>query len=380
MMFTALGILTIITCILGIAYLVMTAVFAYGWAKTKTLQGRSSGKISVSVIVAARNEEQQIGDCLQALSRQSYRGKVQFVVADDHSTDTTYAIVKEFCGKDARFVLISPQGTGKKNAVAEAIGHSQGELIVTTDADCTMGSEWLEKIVAFYEHSGAGMIAGPLSFKGETSLFEKLQSLELMALMGSTGGSLYFDKAILCNGANLAYSRSLFEKLNGFVGIDHIASGDDVLLMYKVSRTGEKIRFLKDEDAIVFTSARKDLHEFMEQRKRWASKGFSLLNTETKLVSLIVYFFSFGILSMGVFSALASIKSLIYLPFLQFCLILTGIKCVIDFLLLFLAASFFRKKRQLFLFLPGQFIYIIYVVMAGFLGSTGKYEWKGRKS
>lgn len=376
-----LWILTLITGFLALLYVGMVILFCYGWIKTPVNYIPSSGLTKVCVIVAARNEELVISKCLESLSKQNYpMDKVEIIIVDDHSIDNTVKEVQKYCGLYSNFRLIKAEGSGKKNAIAAAIKSTSAELILTTDADCIMGEKWLEKMVAFYENSGTGMIVGPVAFENEVSVFEKMQSLELMALIGSTAGALYFNKAIMCNGANLAYSRSLFYEVNGFDGNEHIASGDDVLLMYKIAALKNKnVKFIKDDDAIVFTNAKASAAGFIEQRKRWASKGFKVLNTETKIVSLVVYFFNLFILLLAVASLFTSIKAMICLPFLQICLILFGIKCIIDFLLLFLAASFFKKKQYLYLFLPEQFIYSIYVVIAGFLGTKGSYVWKGRK-
>jgi cellulose synthase/poly-beta-1,6-N-acetylglucosamine synthase-like glycosyltransferase len=373
--------LIIITGFLAFLYVGMVILFCYGWIKTPHKNNPSSGLTKVCVIVAARNEEATIKKCLDSLSQQKYsKDKLEIIIIDDHSMDNTVNVVQQYCDLFANFRLIKAEGSGKKNAISEAIKSTMAELILTTDADCRMGVNWVEKMVAFYEHSGAGMVVGPVAFENEETFFEKMQSLELMALISSTAGALYFNKAIMCNGANLGYSRSLFYEVNGFDGNEHLASGDDVLLMYKIAESKKnRVGFIKDEDAVVFTKAKSSLGDFIEQRKRWASKSFNILNIETKIVSFIVYFFNLFILLLFVLGLFASIKSTVCLPFLQICLILFGIKCIIDFLLLFLAASFFKKKQFLYLFLPEQIIYSIYVVIAGFLGTKGNYVWKGRK-
>jgi cellulose synthase/poly-beta-1,6-N-acetylglucosamine synthase-like glycosyltransferase len=372
--------ITIIACLLCIGYAVMIALFSYGWSRTKHSNVSSSGNVSVTVVIAARNEERNIGFCLDALLAQSYKGKMNIIVVDDHSEDYTAEAVRGYCNKHPQVSMLKAEGTGKKSAIALAISNSDAELIITTDADCVMGSGWAESIAAFYEASGAAMVVAPVAFVNEKSIFEKMQSLELMALMGSTCGALHFNKAILCNGANLAYRREAFNEVKGFSGIDRQASGDDVLLMYKFSgRYRDGVKFLKDREAIVQTPAKRTLKEFSEQRKRWTSKPFGAFNRETKWVSLIVYLFCLFILLMALLSAFTSVKSAVCQPFFQICLILTGIKCVFDFLLLFLAASFFRKKHYLYLFLPEQFMYVFYVVLAGLLGNRGRFEWKGRK-
>lgn len=380
-MFYLLWILTMVTVLFCAAYVIMIALFSYGWIRTRCSAAASSQKVSVAVIIAARNEEHMIAGCLEAIMMQSYpAGLMEIIVIDDHSEDDTSGIVRKYISNSGNIQLLHAEGRGKKAAIATGIKNTSAELIITTDADCRMNKNWIESIVSFYEQSNAAMIVGPVMFSNESSVFQKMQSLELIALQGSTAGALYFNKAIMCNGANLAYTRSAFNDTGGFKDIDRGASGDDVLLMYKIGKRYKNgIKFLKNTDAIVSTSAKETLREFSEQRKRWASKGFDAFNAETKSVSVIVYMLSVLIILTGLLSAFTSVKPGIGLSFFQICLILTGIKCVFDFLLLFLAASFYNKERYLYLFLPEQFIYILYVILIGMAGSKKRFEWKGRK-
>lgn len=376
--------ITILASIICIMYFIMIACFCYGWINTPKNSIILENPISVAVIIVARNEENIIASCLESLIHQTYLvHNFEIIVVDDSSTDSTGIIVQRFASsnKNIRLIQLSVlKLEGKKNAIASAISQTTAELIITTDADCIMGNMWLEKMVAHYLNTNAKMILGPVAFHHEKLIFEKMQSLEFMALIASTAGSLFYNKAIMCNGANLAYSKKVFNEIGGFNGINQMATGDDILLMYKIKQKyGEGIKFLKDKDAIVYTKAKASLVEFLSQRKRWASKGFLALNTETRLVSLLVYVFNFSLLFLGLISGFATLKAGIYLPFFKICLILIGIKCFIDFLLLFLAASFFDKKHFLFFFLPEQIIYIFYVVIVGMLGNKGKYMWKGRK-
>lgn len=385
MLFYILLFLTMTAISLCILYVVLIGCFSYGWSRTDNYSVLEKVNSKVTVIVAARNEEKNIADCLDALILQLYSADLfEICVVDDSSDDNTVSIVKGYIQKHAHIRLIELKGSGregKKKAIGYAIATSDSELIVTTDADCTMGQDWLSTIVSFFKNSGAGMVVAPVAFNNEKNVFEKMQSLELMALMGSTGGALYFNKPILCNGANLAYKREFFLGAGGYSGIEEGLSGDDVLLMYKMNKKyPHSVHFLKSKDAIVRTGAKKDLREFIEQRKRWASKGFAVMNPETKAVALLVYCFNLVLVVLGLLSAFSSVKWGLGLEFFRICLILTGIKCFIDFLLLFLAASFFDKKHYLLFFLPEQFIYIFYVVVVGLLGNRGKYVWKGRRS
>ena len=366
--------------ILFAAYFVLIASYCIAWVRTKSPKFTNDAIVSVSVIIAARNEEDTILNCLNALAKQSYPSdKFEIIVVDDASTDKTKQLIQEHSKKHPNVKLLDG-GSGKKDALKKGIEIAQGELIITTDADCTSGEHWLSCIVSFYKETDAKMIIGPVCFQNESNMFEKMQSLEFMALISCGGASLFYDKAIMCNGANLAYPKKVFEELNGFDGIDEKASGDDILLMYKIKERYPKgLKFLKAEEAIVNTSAKKNLKSFIDQRKRWASKGFRALNLETKVVSLLIYCFNFILVFLPMGVAVCLRNSAFHHIFMEICLILMGIKCFIDFLLLFLSASFFKKKKLLIYFLPEQIIYMLYVVLIGLIGTIGKYEWKGRQ-
>ncbi|MGQ0829784.1 MAG: glycosyltransferase [Bacteroidota bacterium] len=375
-------ILIIIMILLCLAYLLLISSYCYGWIKTKPFGNSEKAHILVSVIIPARNEEQTIINCLTSIVNQNYPNQcIEIIVVDDASTDSTNKNIQRFLENYSwiRLITLKDHQGGKKNAIRAAIEDAKGELMVTTDADCIMGENWLSTLVNFYQQSQAKMIVAPVSFYEERTIFEKMQSLEFMALIASAGGSIYFNKAIMCNGANLAYTKKVFKEVNGFDDIDKSASGDDVLLMYKIKQLyPEGICFLKNRETIVYTKAKPTLKEFIDQRKRWVSKDFSLLNIETKIVSLMVYFFNFMLLILPITAFFCLPNTPFRLAFFEICLIIIAFKAIIDFLLLFLAASFFKKENYLIYFLPEQFMYILYVAVVGLLGITKEYKWKDR--
>ncbi len=370
--------------LLGARYLILIASYCYAWVKTKEEITIADAFVFVSVIVPARNEEKNIERCIDAILAQHYPSVMfELILIDDHSEDSTFQIIESYVEKypQVKFAQLQGNQLGKKHAVNCAIAIAKGTLVVTTDADCEMGTSWLSSIVSFYLKTNAKMIVSPVAFYDEKSLFEKMQSIEFMALMSSGGASLYYSKAIMCNGANLCYQKDVFMEVGGYVDSDEKASGDDVLLMYKIKKNyPEGVVFLKSKDAIVYTKAVDTIKKFVQQRKRWASKGFFALNKETKVVALLIYFFNIYLVFAPIVGIVCFKNSSFFLFYIETCLILFGIKCIIDLLLLFLAASFFNKKRFLILFLPEQIIYLMYVVLFGLLGSIGKYEWKGRKT
>ena len=374
-----------IALLTAIAYVLLIACFCYGWMCTKSNYPELTATIKVSIIIAARNEAANIIPCLQSIVHQSYsKQDYEIMVVDDGSTDLTSAMVASFCNTYSfiKLVTLNETGTnaGKKRAIEKAVELATGELIITVDADCTMNKNWLSTVAAYYNHTKAQMIVGPVCFDEEHTVFEKMQSLEFMSLVASGAGALYFHQAIMCNGANLIYTKKAFEAVGGFKGVEHIASGDDVLLMYKIKKKYPRsIHFLKHREAIVYTKAKKTIADFIDQRRRWSSKGFLNFNRETKIVAVLVYSFNFLLVVLPFFDFIKVKNNYFPYTFFEIALVLLLIKCVIDFLLLFLTASFFKKRQFLIYFIPEQLIYLFYVLFMGFLGSVGTYTWKDRK-
>src|ERR1700744_4053523 len=216
----------------------------------------------ITVIIPARNEEDNIGALLRTLLVQDYPAdRFEVIVIDDHSTDRTPDVVRSFDDPRIRLLTLADHlspgerlNAYKKKAIDTAIGQSRGALIVTTDADCLVGPRWLRLLDACYEERKPVFIAAPVSYMDETSFLKVFQSLDFMTLQGITGASVHKRFHTMCNGANLAYSKSVFQEVGGFRNIDAIASGDDMLLMHKMyKRYPDRIVFLKSTDAIVRT-------------------------------------------------------------------------------------------------------------------------------
>ena len=330
--------------------------------------------ITISVIIPARNEKENIGLLLKALQQQNYPEHLtEIIVVDDHSADGTAGVVQQF--SLAKLILLKEDSINsyKKKAIETGIAAATGELIVTTDADCIPPANWLKTIAACKEEYNAVFIAAPVVFSTNNSLLQVFQSLDFLVLQGITAASVHKKIHSMCNGANLAYEKKAFEAVNGFSGIDTIASGDDMLLMHKIaSQYPGQIHYLKTNDAIVTTSPMKTWREFFNQRIRWASKAKNYDDKRITAVLLLVYIFNLSFLVLLVagfwcyyywlyFAGLWIAKTIIEWPFVSS------------------VAGFFDKKSLMKYFFFFQPLHIFYTIFSGLLGQFGKYEWKGRK-
>ena len=177
----------------------------------------------------------------------------------------------------------------------------------------------------------------------------------------------------MCNGANLAYTKKVFEEVGGFKGIDHIASGDDMLLMHKIfGLYPKKVLFIKSPEVIVQTQPAPTLKAFINQRIRWASKADKYDDKRIFVVLLLVYFFNVWLMGL-------IIAALFLTSFFYYTIGLIVAKTLVELLFLLPVATFFGNSKLLFYFPFAQPFHILYTVVAGWLGKFGSYSWKGRE-
>lgn len=335
-----------------------------------------------SVIVPARNESEAIEACLNSILAQQYPvDSYEIIVVDDFSTDDTAAIVRSLSLKFPHLQLISlqdfyPDGNQlayKKKAIELAISKSKGTWVVTTDADCIVPPLWLHHFSAMIAKENPVFIAAPVMFTYNGKFSGIFQLLDFMSLQGITAAAVSAGSHTMCNGANLAYSKQAFEQVGGFRGIDHLASGDDMLLMYKMKREfGKRLSYLFSSKSIVLTAPMPGWKQFLHQRIRWASKASYYEDKGMLMVLWLVYLLN-AILLVGL------IASFFYPVLFPQVLLLIAIKTIAELGFLLPVAHFFQLKKWLLYFPLMQPFHIVYTVIAGWLGKFGSYQWKSRK-
>jgi cellulose synthase/poly-beta-1,6-N-acetylglucosamine synthase-like glycosyltransferase len=388
--------LIIILLVLFALYFLLILYYWKSWLAIPAFQLQTidyKSQTRISVIVAARNEEENIKSCLDAILNQSYHDNLfEVLVVDDHSTDNTAAIIKSYASQNVRLISLKDFVTDelnsfKKKAIEIAVQQSTGELIVTTDADCIVPKNWLQTIAAFYQEKNPSFIVMPVAINCGNRFIEIFQAVDFMMLQGITGASVHKKIHSMCNGANLAYTKKAFNAVNGFSGIDTIASGDDMLLMHKIYKQNPAaVLFLKSKAVIVQTQPVKTVKEFFNQRIRWASKADKYDDKRIFAVLVLVYVVNAALLVMPVVALLKNTVFTIHIYPITFIasvfelwLILISCKTIIELFFLFSVAGFFNKKKLLWCFPVLQPFHILYTVIAGWLGKFGSYKWKGRK-
>jgi len=372
-----------VSSVLTLGYIWLMIAYRKGWAMQKEhkLYKNYVPQTKISVIIPARNEAANIGACMAALLKQQYPEHLyEVIIVDDHSEDETAAIVanyKDIRVKCLRLADYIPAGSVvnayKKAAIATGIAHSFGELIVTTDADCIAPEGWLRHIAALYEEQQPVMIVAPVMYNANHTLVQVFQQIDFMSMQGITAAAHKLKLGNMSNGANLSFSKAAFEHVGGYDGIQHLASGDDYLLMMKLNNYApNSISYLKSAHATVSTSPQPNWRSFLQQRIRWASKSGKYDDNRLTMILMLVYFFNFlfFILSIGVFFSHSTL-------YIVACIFM--VKVLVELAFLIPVARFFGKSYVLWYFPFLQPLHISYIVVAGFLGFVGDYEWKGRR-
>ncbi|MCR4439382.1 MAG: glycosyltransferase [bacterium] len=337
---------------------------------------RCQDRPTVSVVVAARNEERQIGRCAAALLAQDYpRHRLQIVIVDDRSDDATAAIVERMAAGQEHLELVRLSScpsnwSPKKHAIAAGVARCRGEVILCTDADCVPPPGWVSGMVSYFT-PGVGLVAGfsPGSWGPRSRLLLRLMEMDDLALACVAAGSIGIGVPLTCSGANLAYRKEVYEEVGGFSGVEHLLSGDDDLFLHKVRATSWRCRYARDAATIVPSGGPESFRQFRHQRTRHASKGFFYPAWLTTLL-ILIYLFHCGLMAAVPMALLGVIAPrVVALAF--------ATAFVPEFLLVGYGAALFRRKR-LCPYVPlAALLYIPYVVVFAVWGTFGKFAWKG---
>ena len=355
-------------------YFYLISWFYLGWVKTPVYIPKNGLKRSrISVIVAFRDEVKSIQNLIHDLENQIYPSDYEVIMVDDHSSDGSFELVESLVQQKPFFKLIKSQGVGKKVALSEGIGISSGEFIITTDADCRVGENWLETIALFYDEKEPDMILGPVVPLKADSFFSRMVALEYFSLVGSTCGAAGIKHPIMSNGANMAFRT---DNNRSGSNPNHIEnpSGDDIFQMLNLKQAeNAKINFLKSNSATVSTQMPSNLSELWQQRIRWVSKSKYYNDFDIIASSLIVWL-------MGIIMTLSLIGGIFHPKYFIIFLFLFLLKSIPDYLLLSKVLKFFKRHELIRYFIPLQLIYPLYVTFTGIFGLIFvKFRWKNRK-
>ncbi len=357
----------------SLLYFTMIVIFITGWRKIITREPVTAiEKLpNVSVIVPFRNEESSLPLLLQSLKQQHYTN-FEVLLIDDHSTDNSVNAAKSVISSDTRFKIIKlDDEEGKKAAQREGVKNAQSNFLLFTDADCTLGLNWIQHMVSAMITEKAAFVSSRIEYTETRGFFSKLLYLEFQSLIATGAAAISLNRASLCNGASMAVQKELYPALTEIEGAER-SSGDDIFMMHHLKRKGGTIVFNASPEASVKTSGPKTFGAFLRQRVRWASKSGSYHDFDSIFQGIIVLFMCIAIIT-SVLLAFSGVLSW-WVPMAVF---LTKTGCDFAFLLSYL--QHYNKSKYLWYIVPVELLYPIYIIMVGILSLFWHPLWKGRK-
>ncbi|MDR3328024.1 MAG: glycosyltransferase [Prevotellaceae bacterium] len=349
-------------------YIIFILICAFFWLGTKPFQPRKTKKnVSLSLVVCCKNEEKSLPLLLSSIEAQIADIK-NIIFANDKSDDLTLDILNSFSEKYANVKVITANGTGKKNALRQAIQLSDNEYILCIDADCVVPKNYFLLVNNFLSENQPDLMIGGVKYVNTDVLFKKLQALEFSSLIASGAGAALARFPIMCNGANLAFRREVWQQAQNHL-FDEELSGDDVFLLHFVKKIKGKIMFLKAKEGFTWTFPADSCRKFLDQRKRWASKSPSYTDWQTILAAITVFLINLEIITLGIIS--------VFIPFIKWIFIaMFCFKIIIDSVLLIPFLIFSDQKKLTPLIPLLSIIYPFYIAVVPVLGIFGKFGWK----
>ncbi len=344
--------------------------------------GTASPKtFSVSIIVAARNEERNLPGLLDCLLNQKYP-EYEVIIVNDRSTDGTANILRARQSSHSRLKVISlttqdPVMPAKKHALSEGIRASQGEILLFTDADCLPPPLWISQMVGPFQEE-VGVVAGYSPYDASLfgidsrSIWQRwlfaFISYEELRMSLWAAGSIGIRRPWLCTGRNLAYRRVVWDEVGGFEHIKHSISGDDDLYLQVVGRTTSwQIRYVAASESHVPTKPPETLPEFIHQRTRHFSAGkyFSRI-----LQSFFVMFYCSNLaLYLGLVAFAVNPSFIVgLLAFIT--------KFAADLVFIAVGSRSFGVSSPLMISTFMEIAILLYNMIMGPLGLLGSYKWK----
>jgi len=350
-------------------YFIQSVLFIIGINK-KFPKAKDEELPSAAVIVAVRNEETNILRCLYALDKLEYpEGRLEIIISDGHSTDSTVQIVDDFIKGKKKFKRISADPEkenlkGKANALDSAIRTTETDIILTTDADCEVDPRWVKTICAYYKED-VGIVNG---FTTQTAYnaFSGMQAIDFVYLLIVAAGTINLGYPISCIGNNMSYRKKAYLETGGYEKLPFSVTEDFNLLM-AIARLGKfKIIFPMDKNALVTSLPCTSLPELYHQKKRWGVGGLG------------VPFRGFVIMSFGLIVNLCILLTPLF--FSTAWLYLAVFKIAIDLFVLYPVHSRLGIKDHLKYFLWFELYFIIYVLLLPIIVLTSrKVVWKGKE-
>ena len=354
-------------------YLIISVVIAVGGRLLKSYE-LPPELPDVSVIVCARNEEEDIRRCLESMLNIDYpREKLDILLVDDESEDVTMDIMNEYAARDGMFRVLSAESEshdlpGKQRPLNLGIRESSGEIVLVTDADIAVRPDWIKGHVSSYREN-IGIVGGITRVSTDSgSIFSRVQNVDQISKLAVAMGCAGLGFPLTIMGNNISFRREAFGHIGGFSGMRQSVVEDMALMNAIVRQTDYTLGWVPEKSGVVESSPEKDFNTFINQHFRWIFEVSDLSNIGKFMLSVEMMMFTVFIVSLFI------------APWNMLPLAATVIAWIIGYYIM-LFPSPARGKGDI-LYIPASLVFqMIYAIALGWrlLFGSKTMVWKGRE-
>ncbi len=346
-------------------YLVLIILWVFNY---KNEQGGLDTTPFVSILIAARNEEDNLTDTLESLLRLDYpMGSYEVLIGDDMSQDRTREVAEAYSALHKQFKCHpiykkTIKGNGKANVLAQLIKKAKGEYIFITDADISVPPTWLRSMLLGMDDTTA-LVTGTSVVEGK-GLLAYLQQIDWLFATSMLKAVSDLNIPVTTMGNNMLMRKSVYEEVGGYEAMSFSVTED--LELFNAIKGQYKTVNLFHPDVLNLSKAQNSLKDLLVQRKRWMTGAFDLPLLMILLLFIQTSFFAIILLL------------LILNPAFGMGVLIT--KLILRYSFISLAANKLKRSVNIL----GSIIFEFYNAIFSFVSLIyylipGKIAWKGRK-
>lgn len=276
---------------------------------------------NISVIIAAKNEAENLKQFLPFILNQSYPN-FEVIAVDDHSKDESKQVLKELQAKNSHLRVIENQSeSSKKKAIKKGIKAAKYDVLVFTDADCKpISNDWLKYMNSQCLENNS-IILGYSPYTKTKAWINKIIRFETYKTALNYFGFAKLGSAYMGVGRNLAYSKAIFEELKGFESHKLVLSGDDDLFVNQAARK-YAVRCCLNQESFVQSEPKHNLKDWVDQKRRHISTA-NHYNFKHQLILtfqfMLKFLFWFFVLPFSIYFFILNQHSLLVLVIFSGC-------------------------------------------------------------
>ncbi|MEN8250076.1 MAG: glycosyltransferase [Bacteroidota bacterium] len=334
----------------------------------KEIKNKQSETPFVSILIAARDEENNLADCLEAILKVNYpEDKLEILLGNDRSEDKTGDIAEAYAVrhpqiKSYQISARKIKGNGKANALAQLARKAKGEYMLITDADIVVPPDWIKSMLVGLDEDTA-LVTGT-SIVGGNTMIAYFQKVEWLFATGMLKVVSDFNVPVTTMGNNMLIRKSVYEEIGGYEALPFSVT-EDLELFNHIKKKHKTVNLFND-NVLNISKPQSTFMDLLVQRKRWMRGAFRL---PWIMVALLALQSSFFLVIVGLFMVNTT-----------WAWIILGVK----FMLRYIFGSLLAKKLKESINIVGYIIFEVYAVIFSSVSVlyyflSGPVEWKGRK-